>query len=115
MAHELPDSHLTISTDPSRLDLETVHGKRIEIAGVSNALLTPAERAEGAEERALDVGLGRGHALGDLRGHGIGLRGAAADGHQGLESGVEEHEGDELRMAVDLLWAGQLEAHGLAS
>ncbi len=30
----------------SEIDLETVHGKRIEISGVSNAYLTPAERAE---------------------------------------------------------------------
>jgi NADPH2:quinone reductase len=39
----------------SGIDLETVHGKRIEIAGVSNAFLTPAERAEGTRTFVRDL------------------------------------------------------------
>jgi NADPH:quinone reductase-like Zn-dependent oxidoreductase len=39
----------------SGIDLETVHGKRIEIAGVSNAFLTPAERAEGTRAFVRDL------------------------------------------------------------
>jgi len=30
----------------AEIDLETVHGKRLQIFGVSNALLPPAQRAE---------------------------------------------------------------------
>jgi NADPH:quinone reductase len=37
------------------IDLETVHGKRLEISGVSNAFLTPAERAEGTRTFARDL------------------------------------------------------------
>lgn len=37
------------------IDLDKVHGKRIEIAGVSNANLTPAERAEGTRTFARDL------------------------------------------------------------
>jgi NADPH2:quinone reductase len=37
------------------LDLEPVHGKRLEIFGVSNAYLTPAERAEATRGFARDV------------------------------------------------------------
>ena len=39
----------------SEIDLETVHGKRIEISGVSNAYLTPAERAEGTRSFVRDL------------------------------------------------------------
>jgi NADPH:quinone reductase len=39
----------------SEIDLETVHGKRIEISGVSNTYLTPAERAEGTRTFARDL------------------------------------------------------------
>jgi len=39
----------------SEIDLETVHGKRIEISGVSNAYLTPAERAEGTRAFVRDL------------------------------------------------------------
>jgi NADPH:quinone reductase-like Zn-dependent oxidoreductase len=39
----------------SEIDLETVHGRRIEIAGVSNAFLTPAERAEGTRTFVRDL------------------------------------------------------------
>lgn len=37
------------------INLETVHGKRIEISGVSNAFLTPAERAEGTRTFVRDL------------------------------------------------------------
>lgn len=39
----------------SDIDLESVHGKRIEISGVSNAYLTPAERADGTRSFVRDL------------------------------------------------------------
>lgn len=39
----------------SEIDLETVHGKRIEISGVSNTWLTPEERAEGTRAFVRDL------------------------------------------------------------
>jgi NADPH2:quinone reductase len=39
----------------SDIDLETVHGKRLEISGVSNAFLTAAERAEGTRTFVRDL------------------------------------------------------------